>query len=48
MSKWKEKVSDCLENLSSEIAVNSACALLWGEITMPDSLKEEAEQEMEN
>ncbi len=45
MSNLKEKIATELEDLSKKMAVNSACAFLWGEVEMPESLKAEVEED---
>ena len=43
MRDLKESIMDGLEKLSRDIAIESACTLFWGEVEMPECLREEVE-----
>lgn len=44
----KKKVSHALENLASDIATQTGCAFLWGEVEVPECLRQENEDDVEN
>ena len=44
MFDLKECVMNGLEQLSIDIALDSASSLFWGEVEMPECLREEVEE----
>ena len=40
-----ETISNMLESMAHLIAKDSACSLLWGEVTMPQCLKDELQKQ---
>ena len=41
-----ETISNMLESMAHLIAKDSACSLLWGEVTMPKCLKDELQKKI--
>ena len=48
MSGVKEAIANSMEKLAKEIAKDSICMLLWGEVDMPECLRAENEEEKAN
>lgn len=41
----KEKVLNALENLACKIPKETSCGLLWGDVEMPEQLRERMRKE---
>ncbi|MBQ4529978.1 MAG: cyclic lactone autoinducer peptide [Lachnospiraceae bacterium] len=44
MFEVKEMIANGMEKLAKEIAADSTCMFLWGEVEMPECLREEIEE----
>lgn len=43
--KLKEKIANCIENLTEELFQNTASQLLWGEPDVPEELLNDSSDE---
>ncbi len=48
MEAKKKNLADLLEDLASDILIRTSCPLFWGEVSLPEKLKNEIENKMEN
>lgn len=48
MKQWKEKLNEVLSNLAVNIPTVTGCFGVWGEVELPECIREEVEEKKKN